>query len=92
LVRNVTQTHENWIEGTELVDLWSAHNQAGGNATKVEAEYLEVMATCKALRVGVLNPWQNALRKALPDGPSLATVFWKGSGEHPFSPWTAARL
>ena len=28
----------------ELVHLWSAHNQANGNATKVDAEYLEVIA------------------------------------------------
>jgi len=30
---------------TELVDLWSSHNQANGNATQVDAEYLEVIAT-----------------------------------------------
>jgi len=29
----------------ELVGLWSAHNSAGGNFTKVDAEYLEVIAT-----------------------------------------------
>jgi ubiquinone/menaquinone biosynthesis C-methylase UbiE len=29
----------------ELVQLWSAHNQAAGDATQVEAEYLEVIAT-----------------------------------------------
>ena len=28
----------------ELVQLWSTHNQATGNTTKVEAEYLEVIA------------------------------------------------
>jgi hypothetical protein len=28
----------------ELVGLWSANNQAGGDATKVDAEYLEVIA------------------------------------------------
>jgi hypothetical protein len=28
----------------ELVSLWSAHNQAVDNSTKVEAEYLEVIA------------------------------------------------
>ncbi len=28
----------------ELVQLWSTHNQAAGNTTKVEAEYLEVIA------------------------------------------------
>jgi 2-polyprenyl-3-methyl-5-hydroxy-6-metoxy-1,4-benzoquinol methylase len=30
---------------SELVGLWSAHNRATGNTTKVEAEYLEVIAT-----------------------------------------------
>jgi SAM-dependent methyltransferase len=30
---------------SELVDLWSAHNQATDGTTKVEAEYLEVIAT-----------------------------------------------
>ena len=30
---------------SELVQLWSAHNKATGNATKVDAEYLEVVAT-----------------------------------------------
>jgi ubiquinone/menaquinone biosynthesis C-methylase UbiE len=29
---------------SELVGLWSAHNKAVGNATKVDAEYLEVIA------------------------------------------------
>ena len=29
----------------ELVQLWSAHNKAAGDATKIEAEYLEVIAT-----------------------------------------------
>jgi SAM-dependent methyltransferase len=30
---------------SELVGLWSEHNKAVGNATKVDAEYLEVIAT-----------------------------------------------
>jgi len=30
---------------SELVQLWSANNKAAGNATKVDAEYLEVIAT-----------------------------------------------
>jgi SAM-dependent methyltransferase len=29
----------------ELVNLWSAHNRSEGNTTKVDAEYLEVIAT-----------------------------------------------
>jgi hypothetical protein len=29
----------------ELVRLWSAHNYSDGNTTKVDAEYLEVIAT-----------------------------------------------
>lgn len=29
----------------ELVQLWAAHNKAAGNSTKVEAEYLEVIAS-----------------------------------------------
>lgn len=31
---------------SELIRLWSEHNTAAGNTTKVEAEYLEVVATC----------------------------------------------
>jgi 2-polyprenyl-3-methyl-5-hydroxy-6-metoxy-1,4-benzoquinol methylase len=31
---------------SELVRLWSEHNTAASNTTKVEAEYLEVVATC----------------------------------------------
>jgi len=30
---------------SELVTLWSAHNKAVDNTTKVDAEYLEVIAT-----------------------------------------------
>ena len=30
---------------TDLVQLWSTHNKANGDATKVDAEYLEVIAT-----------------------------------------------
>ena len=30
---------------SELVRLWSAHNNAAGNTTQVDAEYLEVIAT-----------------------------------------------
>lgn len=30
---------------SELVELWSSHNTSGGNTTKVDAEYLEVIAT-----------------------------------------------
>jgi ubiquinone/menaquinone biosynthesis C-methylase UbiE len=29
---------------SDLIQLWSAHNKAGANATKVDAEYLEVIA------------------------------------------------
>jgi 2-polyprenyl-3-methyl-5-hydroxy-6-metoxy-1,4-benzoquinol methylase len=35
---------------TELVGLWSAHNQAADATTKVEAEYLEVIATSGGMR------------------------------------------
>src|SRR5262249_5894573 len=35
----------------ELVALWSAHNRASGDSTKVEAEYLEVIATRDGDRV-----------------------------------------
>src|SRR4051812_9183027 len=31
---------------SELIRLWSEHNTASDNTTKVEAEYLEVVATC----------------------------------------------
>jgi ubiquinone/menaquinone biosynthesis C-methylase UbiE len=30
---------------TDLVDLWSSHNKAGNDGTRVDAEYLEVIAT-----------------------------------------------
>jgi ubiquinone/menaquinone biosynthesis C-methylase UbiE len=30
---------------SELIDLWSKHNYSDGNSTKVDAEYLEVIAT-----------------------------------------------
>ena len=33
---------------SELVRLWSAHNKAVGDATKVDAEYLEVIAITRA--------------------------------------------
>jgi SAM-dependent methyltransferase len=33
---------------SELASLWSAHNKAGGNATQVDAEYLEVVAIRKS--------------------------------------------
>jgi hypothetical protein len=35
---------------TELVGLWSLHNQATDNTTKVESEYLEVIATRGGMR------------------------------------------
>jgi SAM-dependent methyltransferase len=31
---------------SELIRLWSEHNSAPGNTTKVDSEYLEVVATC----------------------------------------------
>lgn len=42
----------------ELVSLWSAHNKAGADTTKVEAEYLEVVAarTAPAQTEGPLSP------------------------------------
>ena len=33
---------------SELVSLWSAHNKAADDTTKVDAEYLEVIATAEA--------------------------------------------
>lgn len=38
---------------SELVDLWSAHNKAVDDTTKVDAEYLEVIATRAGSRVTV---------------------------------------
>jgi SAM-dependent methyltransferase len=34
---------------SDLIHLWSAHNKAAGNSTKVAAEYLEVIATTYAV-------------------------------------------
>ena len=38
---------------SELVQLWSAHNKATGDATQVDAEYLEVIATRNSDAAGV---------------------------------------
>jgi SAM-dependent methyltransferase len=38
---------------SELVQLWSAHNRANGEITKVDAEYLEVIATRKGNHLDV---------------------------------------
>ena len=36
---------------SELVALWSAHNKAKDDTTKVDAEYLEIIATCNGMAV-----------------------------------------
>ena len=41
---------------SELVRLWSEHNTAAGNTTKVEAEYLEVVATCGGAATDASGP------------------------------------
>jgi ubiquinone/menaquinone biosynthesis C-methylase UbiE len=38
---------------SELVSLWSAHNKAGDDTTRVDAEYLEVIATCGSSTLAV---------------------------------------
>jgi SAM-dependent methyltransferase len=47
---------------SDLVALWSAHNYANGNSTKVDAEYLEVLATRDGNRVA--EPQNSATRNA----------------------------
>jgi hypothetical protein len=46
----------------DLVTLWSTHNYANGNSTKVDAEYLEVIATRDSNHLAV--PQNLAARKA----------------------------
>lgn len=41
---------------SELIRLWSEHNTATDNTTKVEAEYLEVVATCNGSAQGASGP------------------------------------
>ena len=44
---------------SELVRLWSAHNYADGNTTRVDAEYLEVIATRGGNILVEAQPTQN---------------------------------
>jgi SAM-dependent methyltransferase len=48
---------------SELVGLWSAHNRADDNTTRVDAEYLEVIAT---------------RGRSIPDAPQPAAIYEKG--------------
>jgi hypothetical protein len=36
---------------SELVALWSIHNKAKDETTRVDAEYLEIIATCDGMAV-----------------------------------------
>jgi AhpD family alkylhydroperoxidase len=65
---------------TELVNLWSAHNKAVDGATKVDAEYLEVIATrsSNVKEPKMMHPMDNLskLPKMGKLAPEAATAFW----------------
>jgi ubiquinone/menaquinone biosynthesis C-methylase UbiE len=78
---------------SELVRLWSAHNQADVYATRVDAEYLEVIATCgpsivDASKNGVTHKiggfWgrrAEALADRLEEGAAALAAFAEGLSE-----------
>src|SRR5262249_2893363 len=51
----------------ELVELWAAHNQADSNSTKIDAEYLAIIAT----RVG--STWEASQTAPVPKGKDSAS-------------------
>lgn len=60
----------------ELTQLWSAHNQVSGNSTKVDAEYLEVIA----IR-GVGGRRAAALAERIEEGGAALAAFAEGLTE-----------
>ena len=92
---------------SELVRLWSEHNTAAGNTTKVDAEYLEVVATRsgalrmrpdrsssrnrKRQRAVARRCWPIALSKALPAWLRLLKESLKLSGMYRFPAPTIVR-
>lgn len=55
----------------ELVELWSTHNKAEGNATRVDAEYLEVIA----IRAGSVSRRAEALAERILEGAASLETF-----------------
>ena len=68
----------------ELTQLWSSHNQAGANRTKVDAEYLEVIAI-RANRVA--SERAAALADRIEEGAAALASFAEGLSE---ADWRAA--
>jgi ubiquinone/menaquinone biosynthesis C-methylase UbiE len=65
----------------ELVDLWATHNKAEGNATSVEAEYLEVIAT----RAASVSYRAGALANRIEEGAALLEAFAQGLSDEEWS-------
>lgn len=63
----------------ELTQLWSSHNQAGGNRTRVDAEYLEVIAT-RANSV-TISRRAAALADRIEEGAAALVSFAEGLSE-----------
>jgi ubiquinone/menaquinone biosynthesis C-methylase UbiE len=61
----------------ELIQLWSEHNNAEGNETKVDAEYLEVIAT----RAGTGSRRADVLANRIEEGAALLEAFADGLSE-----------
>jgi SAM-dependent methyltransferase len=62
----------------ELVNLWSTHNRSNGNGTKVDAEYLEVIAT----RIGgSMSRRAEALSDRILEGAAGLAAFAEGLSE-----------
>src|SRR5262249_48836425 len=62
---------------SELVRLWSAHNYSEGNTTKVQAEYLEVIAT----RATDKSRRAEALADRIEQGAASLAAFAEGLSE-----------
>ena len=61
---------------TELTNLWTEHNQAKDGTTKVDAEYLEVIATRAETSIRA-----EALAKRIEEGAALLAAFAEGLSE-----------
>lgn len=78
---------------SDLVRLWSAHNKAAGDATKVDAEYLEVIAirggttqgapqtTATAKKAGSVNRRAESLANRIEEGAAGLAAFAEGLSE-----------
>jgi SAM-dependent methyltransferase len=78
---------------SELVTLWSAHNHANGNNTKVDADYLEVIATRAGSKLnvpqttaankkgGTMNRRAESLASRIEEGAAGLASFAEGLSE-----------